>query len=244
MIALKKAQEKPLFWKKPLEILYPVIFSVIAGIVFFLGLLNMPTMLLFALIIAIFTLSCFIMDFQKGVPSDYILLANCISFSVVLLLSPILWGNMHGSALSQYSFEHFGCYLLLIGGTFILWFLSRSVRKMSHFISIISLITLALILLLFFIHSTIINVLFSLFFAFPTGIETISEMKGVDLAYLLSSYNYGLVLFIAGFVILVQEVWKNRESARILLLVWSITMAVIFLQHRRFQYYFTVDFSI
>ena len=58
----------------------PVIFAVIAGVAYILGLFTMPTMILFAMIIGIFTVIQFIWDFYRKISSDYLLVTNVVTF--------------------------------------------------------------------------------------------------------------------------------------------------------------------
>ena len=59
--------------------------SVLAGIAYLLGLLVMPTMILFALIVGVFTLVQFMFDFYRGRSSEYLLIANTIVFTIATI---------------------------------------------------------------------------------------------------------------------------------------------------------------
>lgn len=244
ILAVKKAREISFFSNKASDFIIPVIFSTLAGGIFAVGLLNMPTILLFALIIAIFTLFCFIFDFMKSVSSDYLLVVNGISFTIVLFTYPLYNGHIHGNSLSQYSPEHFVCYLLLIIGTIFLWLLRKYVNTLKVYIAVTFFAILGLISVFIFTSTQSINAALALFLSPSTGTVTISEMRGVDLTYLMTLYNYGLVLFIAGLAILMWRISRNQDIIKIFLFFWSILVTLIFFQHRRFEYYFAVNFAL
>ena len=62
-----------------------MITAALAGIAYLLGYFNMPTMILFALVVAAFTLVQVLLDFFQDQPSDYLVLVNVITFGVVII---------------------------------------------------------------------------------------------------------------------------------------------------------------
>ena len=65
--------------------------SVFAGIAYLLGLFLMPTMILFAFIVGVFTLVQFVFDFHRGRSSEYLLIANSIIF-VIATIGLLIFG--------------------------------------------------------------------------------------------------------------------------------------------------------
>ena len=62
----------------------------LTGIAYLLGLFVMPTMILFAMIVGIFTVIQFIIDVYRGRTSEYLLVINTIIFTIVYFGLPIL----------------------------------------------------------------------------------------------------------------------------------------------------------
>lgn len=244
LVALYYTQAHPVARKDPATLIRPGIFAGIAGTAFVLGLLNMPTMILFGLIVTLFTLVAFIFHVVTRTSTDYLLVVNSITFLIVLVMLPLIGMNPASMALSQYSLGQFLCYLLLIAGTAVLWGLGRISKDSIKYIIGILIIITAVIVLLSFSGSNILTEALSLFFGLESDVATIQEMQGYEVRFALLSYNYGLLLAAAGGIILLWKTWASRDVRVIFLLIWSLLMAIATLQHRRFEYYFAVNFAL
>lgn len=242
--ALYYTQAHPVARNNPDTLIRPGMFACLAGIAFVLGLLNMPTMILFGLIVALFTLVAFIFHAVTRTSSGYLLVVNGITFLVVLIALPFMGMNTASMALSQYSLGQFLCYLLLIIGTAVLWGLGRILKDSIKYILGILIIFTAIIVLLSFSGSNILTEALSLFFGLESDVATIQEMQGYEVRFALLSYNYGLLLAAAGGIVLFWKTWTSRDTRFIFLLVWSILMAIATIQHRRFEYYFAINFAL
>ncbi len=102
----------------------PVITAALAGIAYLLGYFNMPTMILFALIVAAFTLVQFILDFFEGRSSEYLVLINAVVFGVVIIGAAAFGFPHSGFSLVFYTVGHAVAYAALIAGTLVLYALS------------------------------------------------------------------------------------------------------------------------
>jgi len=222
----------------------PALIAALAGVAFALGLMNMPTMILFALVVAIFTVAAFILHAITRTSSDYLLIVNVITFLVVLIALPLIGMNMESLALSQYSPGQFLCYLFLIVGTFVLWFLGKVTKNVMTYLVAIVLVLVAMVALLNFSGSTLIADALSLFFGQESDVATIQEMQGYEVRFAILSYNYGIVLAAGGFIALLWKTWTSKDFRLVFLAIWSLVMAIATLQHRRFEYYFAVNFAL
>ncbi len=245
LAALLYTQKNPPEVRDPGTFFLPVAFSLLAGILFSLGLLNMTTMLLFALIIGIFTVILCIRDFSAGTPFDSLLLVNAVTFGVVTVALLLFGIKQGGFGLSLYSMGQVIAYLLLMAGTFVLWLVSRVSKgqKKTFLLFVLGVAAIFLVLLLVTGSSFIFEVQ-NLFFGQQLQADVIAEMKGIGSDFVLLSYNFGIVLIAAGFVI---SVWKGiveRKTEIFLLLVWSFVILVATVQHRRFDYYFAVNVAL
>src|SRR5512137_2067668 len=89
----------------------------LTGIAYLLGLFVMPTMILFAMIVGIFTVIQFIIDVARGKTSEYLLVINTVIFAIAII-GLLAFGLKSSSVtLIFYSIGHVYAYLALIGGT-------------------------------------------------------------------------------------------------------------------------------
>ena len=81
LATLAYVRQHPVDLKKMDTLKIPVLLSLAAGFTFILGFFTMPTMILFALIVVIFTVLQFIMDFYHKRGSDDLLVVNLVLFA-------------------------------------------------------------------------------------------------------------------------------------------------------------------
>lgn len=224
----------------------PILLSVVTGFLYFLGLLAMPTMILFAMIVAIFTVSQFIWDFWKDRQSDYLMVANVVIFTVASILL-LVFGLKHpGLDLSRYTIGHIYAYVALIGGTFLLFGLSRyfrSQRKIYYPLTLAA-IGIAGTILLFVAAPTIYNLLISSFFAFfgqQAVTLTVQEARSWSADSAWATFGTGLLLMAGGFVALGYRIWKEDRPEYLFVLVWSIVALFATIGHVRYEYYLAVN---
>lgn len=242
--ALTYTKNHPVSRSDPRTLVRPALYAVLAGILFAIGLWNMPTMILLALIVALFTLIAFILHKVAKTSSDYLLFVNSITFLVVIIGLALIGIDMASMSISQYSFAQLLSYLFLIAGTAGLWALGRFSKNLTMFFLGLVVLCVAVVALLFLSGSSILTGAFSLFFGQQSDIATIQEMQGYEVRFALLSYNYGLILAAAGGIILAWKTWVSKDFKIVFLLVWSLIMAIATLQHRRFEYYFAVNFAL
>ena len=94
-----------------------LLLSACAGIAYIIGLLVMPTMMLFAMIVGIFTVLQFIIDVIRKKSSEYLLLINTVVFSLAIVGVLAFGFKIQGLNLSSYSIGHVYAYLGLISIT-------------------------------------------------------------------------------------------------------------------------------
>ncbi len=242
--ALSYTHAHPVSRKDHHTFIKPVLFATLAGIFFVLGLLNMPTMILFGLIVALFTFAAFTLHAVTKTSSEYLLVVNCITFLVVIIALPLIGIRTDSMALWQYSLGQLLCYLFLLVSTVVLWALVKKSKNITTFLSAILIIFAFFFALLFFSSSNIMSEAFSLFFGQQSDVSTIMEMQGYELRFAFLSYNYGLVLAAGGSIFLLWKLRASRDIRLIFLLIWSAIMAIASIQHRRYEYYFAVNFVL
>lgn len=230
-------------WKKT------ALLSVIAGIAYLLGLFLMPTMIVFALIVVIFTAIQFIVNFWRDVPSEYLLVANTILFSVAIIGLLVFGIKASGLALASYSIGHVYCYLAVIAGTVVLYLVARYFKGKTHIYYPVALAALAGIgaAILFVVSPQIFTMLTSATFQFfgqAPVTETVQEARGWSMANAWAAFNYGLILMIGGALVLLYNNLRENRPHEIFALVWSLVILFSTWQHVRYEYYLAINIAL
>lgn len=251
VLALYALNDKKIDFKQAATLKLPIIYGVICGIAYFLGLLTMTTMVVFGLFVAVFTLIQFVLNQHSGKPTEYLLTLNVITF-IIVALGLLIYGIRDLSfGFVNYSLGLFLVHLFIVLGTIILYLISRLITKLDK-PWYYYLITLALLLgggLLFLavvlpdLFSSLIGNLAG-FFANNTTAATVQEMSSWSFASAVSSYNWGILLAIGGFVCLLWKIWKNQTPGLIFVVIWSLFMFFATCAHVRWEYYFAANVAL
>ncbi|HTY53484.1 MAG TPA: oligosaccharyl transferase, archaeosortase A system-associated [Methanomicrobiales archaeon] len=227
----------------------PAILSLLTAVAYLLGLFTMPTMILFALIVAAFTLVQYVWDFFRGRSSDYLLLANTIIFGVAIL-GLLAFGIKHPTLdLSRYTVGHIYAYLMIIIATGFLAWHARYMKGRPWFHHVLSLAGVAaagavlLFALLPGVYSILIASLFAFFGTQPVTL-TVQEARGWDLLLAWLTFQYGLVLMGIGIAAVIYSNWREEHPDQIYVLVWSLIVLFATVQHVRYEYYLAVNIAI
>jgi dolichyl-diphosphooligosaccharide--protein glycosyltransferase len=230
-------------WKKT------VFLSVLAGIAYLLGLYLMPTMILFAFIVAVFTVIQFIIDFYRDRSSEYLLLANSIIF-VIAIVGLLAFGfKSPGIDLSNYSVGHIYADLGMIGGTVLLYILARWFWGKKKYYYPLSLAGCGIVFAAFLfvaspsLFNLLIYNLYSFFGQAPVT-ATVQEARGWSFDNAWLSFNYGLILMIGGALVILYNNLKDERPQEIFALVWSIVILFSTWQHIRYEYYLAVNIAL
>jgi dolichyl-phosphooligosaccharide-protein glycotransferase len=226
-----------------------ILLSGIAGIAYLLGLFVMPTMILFAMIVGIFTIIQFVIDVARGKTSEYLLVINTVIFAIAIIGLLAYGLPDSGVSLIFYSIGHIYAYLALIGGTVFLYGIATLVKEKNWYyypaILIGFGIAFTLVLLIAFpqLYNLFINSLFSFFGQQPIT-NTVQEARGwaPDLAWM--TFNYGLILMAGGALVMIYNNVKDEHPHQIFALVWSLIMVISTWQHIRYEYYLAVNIAL
>ncbi len=227
----------------------PALLAAAAGVAYFVGLVAMPTMILFAMIVAVYTLVQFLYDAYRGRSSDALLLINAVTFAVALLLYLVFGIRNSGIDLSAYTVGHVLAYLALIAGTAILWGLARYLRGRPwyHFVGGAAGLGAAIALVLFIALPDVFNILigsFGAFFGQYDVTNTVQEARGWTAGAAWSTFQLGLVLLAAGFAVLAYRFWREHRADHLFVFVWSAVMLLSTVQHVRYEYYLAVNIAL
>ncbi|MCX6693894.1 MAG: oligosaccharyl transferase, archaeosortase A system-associated [Methanomicrobiales archaeon] len=243
------ARDMAIVWKNFSTWRVPFLLSIGTGVAFILGLLVMPTMILFAFISLIFTVLQFCWDFHKKHTSDYLLLVNGTVFGIVTLLFFIFGPVKDGLQLDFYTLGHPLAYILVIVTTLVLWVLSRLLRNKNTFIFIIAIVAIALLATLFLIAAfpivyQLITSALDQFFSQSAQVQTIQEARPWSAMEAWTTFSYSLILMAGGFFVMLWRVWRDHRPDHLFVLVWSVVMLYATIQHIRYEYFLAVNIVI
>jgi oligosaccharyl transferase (archaeosortase A-associated) len=222
--------------------------SILTGITFLLGHFVMPTMILFAMIIAIFTIIQFLVDGVQGRSSEYLLVINTITFTVASI-GVLLFGlKVSGISLISYSIGHVCAYFILIGITVVLYaiYVKYGKEDYSQAIKVIALSTGTLFIVVFGL-SLFIPEIYYLFIGMPTNFfgqyaisNTIQEAMPWGFIQAWVTFNFGLILMAGGVLVMLYKNFKEEHPYFMFGLVWSLIILFSTWQHIRYEYYLVV----
>ncbi|MFA5330911.1 MAG: oligosaccharyl transferase, archaeosortase A system-associated [Methanoregula sp.] len=230
-------------WKKT------AFLSVFAGIAYLLGLFLMPTMILFALIVVIFTVIQFIINTWRGQSSEYLLIINTVTFAVAII-GLLLFGLKNQSLdLSTYSVGHIYAYLSVIVGTGVLYLLARFLKGKEKYYFPLSLAGLAVVFagILLVISPQFFNQLLNASFQFfgqAPVTNTVQEARGWSVASAWNTFNYGLILMFFGGLICLYTIYRENRPQELFILIWSGLMCYSTWQHVRYEYYMAINVAL
>jgi dolichyl-phosphooligosaccharide-protein glycotransferase len=249
IITLQYCRTHPISFGKGDTLKWPILLSAATGVTYVIGLANMPTMILAGLIVSIFTLFQFIWNFYRERSSEYLVLMNVVIFAIAIIGSFVIGIQVSGFRFEQYSIAHPFSYLLLIGGTIVLYALVKVLSGKQKYYYPLSIITIAVVglLVLFGLFPEIFNNLvygLSAFFLQDPYFLTIQEARSWSVAEAWETFNWSLILMAIGFVILIYWLWKDKRDEHLIVLIWSVLILYATSQHIRYEYYLAVNIAI
>jgi len=247
--ALSVIWKSPVDFKNQSTLRKPLIYSFMAGIAYILGMLVMPTIILFGVIVSVFTLVIFIIETWHNKSGAGIFLLNTVVFGLAAIAVAVLRIPGTGLQLFIYSPGQILAYVFVVVGTGILYVLSEYSRSKSRFFFPISVIVL--VLLAFFGMMVILPDLFAsflgglkAFFGFHPYAITIQEARPWTLAEAWQIFNFGILLMIGGILVLFYENLKKYMAEHIFILVWTIFIIIAAFREVRYEYYLAANIAV
>lgn len=247
--ALLSEKDRKIDFSDPGSYRQTLILSLLCGIAYLLGLFVMPTMILFAMIVAVFTAVQFIIDFSRNRSSDYLLVINGITF-LVAIIGLLLFGFRSTVVdLSTYSVGHIYAYLGLIGGTLMLWYLARHLRgkKWYYYPGVLAGTGILLVLILFTLSPSLYTLFVYGLYAFfgqQAITNTVLEAMGWSAERAWYSFNYGLLLLAGGILVVLYNNFREEHPHHIFALTWALVMLISTWQHIRYEYYLAICIAL
>ncbi|KAF5090261.1 Oligosaccharyl transferase STT3 subunit [anaerobic digester metagenome] len=244
--ALAYAARHPVSLREPKTILPVALLGLGAGAAYLLGLLVMPTIILFALIAGIFTVIQAVRNHLDGTGPEGLLIVNAVTFALPAIFLPISGFMVDSMSLSLYSIAHVYAYLLLIVATVLLSGISLALKgKQNEYLASLAALGVAGVAFLNLtdIGKTMASGL-TAFFGQNMSATAIREMGAWDLSLAWQSFNVGLLLIPAGLVLLALRLRRENRPEVLFTIVWSVVILIATIQHLRFEYYLAVNLAL
>ena len=249
IITLVEIRKNPVHFSDINSLKRPAVFALGTGIAYILGLAVMPTMILFAMIVAVYTLFQYIYDFWKEQHDDGILLVNAIVFLCAAIGILFIGFNTTSLAMARYSPAQVIAYFALIVATAVLWYLSRAFRGKPwyYYIGILAGVGVVLSVLLYIIAPDFYQMLIGNFFAFfgqSATVMTIQEARPWEASLAWDAFGFGLLLMFGGFAAMIWQFIRKGRPEHLFVLVWSVIILISTIRHVRYEYYVAVNIAL
>ena len=231
-------------WK---TLIFPVFLSTVAGVIFFLALLSSTTVVLSLIIIAVYTLIQYILDYFSNHHSNYLLGVNVGVLLVSIILLFLFGFKRESLSLTHYSIGIVYVHCTLIAETIVLFILSAIFqgKKLAYLASLVVLAAGGLLLIQSIpLLQMIIDQVLGLVFGFSVYSVAVVETLPWTLSGAWENFTIALILMAGGLLVLGYSIVKKRTNQSVFLLVWSVIMLLLTIRFQRFQYYFTVNVVI
>jgi len=212
---------------------------------YFLGYTNMPIILLFGLIVAVYTFFQSILDVQNNNSIRYLAYSNLAVFSLILVMMAAFGIKHAGLALQQYGIAQILAIVFILLETIVFFGLVHyfGTNKRNFYILTILVVFVSLLVLYLFNDGRFFSELVA-FFSQGSGTSTISELKGWSIERAFNSIYFGIVLGFIGFIILLREISKKFRTDHLFFCVWTLIIFFATVSHYRYEYYFVINVSL
>lgn len=243
------ASDHPAALRQPETARMLVGLSLLSGFTFSMGLLAMPTMILFGLLIVVFTIVMLFYNLHNRRDSEQLLIINLIVFGCAIGILLILGIQSPGTNLYEYSLGQPIAYLLAVAGMVLLYALLRAFRgEMNRgYLALAFGIGIAGLLAVFLLVPEISASLiagYNIFFGFNPNARIVQETQSWTLAYGWGSFGFGLILAAGGYGIVFWRSLIKYQPFLVFILVWSLLMVLATWRQARNEYYLAVPLVI
>lgn len=242
--ALRRSSEQEIDIRNPASLKPLLLPSALAGISMGLGMAVMPTLILFGLIVVLYSTIQYCWNAFHGKRSDYLLLINAaVSLGSIAGLAAV---GIHSPvySLSTYSAAPFHAFIALFCWTLLLQIFSMTTRgKPWYFIGLLGSSVVAIIGVAAVLDPSLLSSWagsFSTFFGQSFSAAPIEELKPWSLGQMWASFNICIILGIVGLALFAYSFWKKECPLYLFSLVWGIVLLFATIQHSRYEYYSAV----
>jgi dolichyl-diphosphooligosaccharide--protein glycosyltransferase len=238
----------------------PLIYSVLAGVMYAAYQLSWPGASLFLLVALVYAVVQYVLDNFNGESSDYLGFTGIIAFLVsAILILPFIHPDM-GFSMYYYSWFHVSTVLGTMVGFAVLSFIqkefkNRNFKAYYYPLAILGLGILGLLAVKILspsIYSLIINAPNTVFGVQTGGAATIAEAS--SMFYYGDTFTFsrvfanftrsGFLTSILGMIFLFVSIFRKAKPEKVLLLIWSLLMLFAIYGQNRFGYYYSINVSL
>ncbi|MCP1716193.1 dolichyl-diphosphooligosaccharide--protein glycosyltransferase [Methanocalculus alkaliphilus] len=250
IIAMMKLKESGVRLTDLQSLKNPVLtYPALAGFAFLLGFYNMTTMVIFGVIVVIYTIIQMLLDHIRKEASDYLILTNCVTFFVVILGIIPFGLKQTGFGVGVYGPGNIIVYGLIIIGTLLLYAISQYLSDNPWYFYPASLVGLT-------IASLIVGLLalpnltrgyigqFTAVFGMRAEVLTVQEAMPWQFANAVSVFNWGWILVAGGTVYLLYRIWKQNNAPALFTLIWFALIFLATTRQVRFEYYLAANIAL
>jgi dolichyl-phosphooligosaccharide-protein glycotransferase len=225
--------------------IYLLSLSIMTGLIYFIGYLNIPTIILFGLIVTVYTFFQVIWDTIYNKPTRYLLFTNIGVFIPVIVLMFLFGIKQPGLSLQQYTLGQIFAITAVVIETILLYILSKYLGsdKKLFLASVVALIVVGAGITWLLLNNVFISMLFS-FFGQSVETTIISEAGPWSFSAAFSSFNFGIILAVIGFIIVLYHLYCKKSEEYLFFTIWSLIIFFSTLQHLRYEYYFVVNVAL
>ncbi|WP_370575821.1 oligosaccharyl transferase, archaeosortase A system-associated [Methanomethylovorans sp.] len=237
----------------------PIVYAIIAGMMYAAYQLVWAGAPLFGMIIVIFAAMQYSIDHYNNRSTDYLGIVGTIAFLVgLILVLPFIRFDM-GISIVHYSWFH-----LLSALAAMLAFvymsavhkelLRRNVKPIYYPIALIITIPITLIALRLISPSSygVITTTLTSFFKIQIGgMSTVGEASSIfyrggafTLSSVWSNFATGFFLSIIAIFLLAYSIKKNKRPEELLVLVWTLIMLLAIYSQNRYAYYYAINVAV
>lgn len=221
-----------------------VIYSAFTGLAYYLGMMNMPTIVLFAGVIGVFCLIHAIISRDKDFLKN-LTVAHTIIFGVFIFLFVLTGIHNEGFSLASYTPIHILLALSLIIEPLFFFIVVNLMSDKPRWqiagviIGIPSIFFMVASIILPSVTKQISNG-FIYFFLFPYQATHIFEMQMWDITRAYHSFNITLIIMVMGIIISGYQIFKDYNMIRLCAIIWAIIILFSTVMHVRYEYYAAV----
>ncbi|MCO5383575.1 MAG: oligosaccharyl transferase, archaeosortase A system-associated [Methanosarcina barkeri] len=265
MLALISSKEKGLrfedvFNKRFNVVKEPLLYSVMAGVMYSAYQLSWPGASLFELIVLVYAILQYILDNFRNESSDYLGFTGIVTFLVsAVLILPFVHSDM-GFSLYYYSWFHVVTAFGAMAGFAALSFVEREFKRKQIKAYYYPLVIFGICVLGLLAAKVVSPSLYSLIISTPNtvfgiqtgGPSTIGEVASMfyngntfTLSKAFSNFTAtGFFASLFGMLILAANMFRKPRPQEVLVLVWSVFIFLAIYGQNRFAYYYSINVSV
>lgn len=248
IMALVSAKDSGFDLRKPWSLLPLALPSFLAGVSLAIGMAVIPTLILFGMIIAIYTMLQYTWNVFHGRNTDHLVVTNGIVAACVITVLLAIGNQSPVYSLATYSSAPVHAFVLLFLGTVLLSLFTHLAKgKPLLFIGLVALTAVVGASVGLLMDPSPISTgigATSSFFGQSYEEFPILEQKPWSLMQAWGNFNIGIILAGIGLILLSYIFYRRECPAHLFVVAWSAIVLIATISHVRFEYYSAIVIAI